>query len=69
MTQLEIAQEAARVEFNKWNEITGVFHEYSSYLWEIKSLLEDAAEIGYRIGKGEPLETIIADITKRNDTT
>ena len=69
MTKLEIAKEAALIEFGKWNEITGVFDKGNSYLWEVRGLIEDAAEIGYSMGTGESAKRVVARINKRNFNT
>jgi len=69
MTKLEIAKEAAITEFEKWNEITGVFDKGNSYIPEIHGLIEDAAEIGYSMGTGESAKRVVARINKRNFNT
>ena len=75
MTKLEIAKEAALTEFEKWNEITGVFDKGKaslwtvSYIWEVRGLIEDAAEIGYSMGTGESAKRVVARINKRNFNT
>jgi hypothetical protein len=50
---LERRKAAALQMFDEWNDVTGAIGTGSSWFWELKSIIEDAVEIGML---GETLE-------------
>ena len=43
---LEDRKVAALELFDQWNDVTGAVSKGSSWFWELKSVIEDAVEIG-----------------------
>lgn len=45
-------------EFERWNNVTGYVPEHTGYYYEILSLIEDAADIGFGVAHGQTLKSI-----------
>jgi hypothetical protein len=41
--------------YEEWNKVTGFIHAGTSYDWEIRSIIEDAVQVGYL---GQTLESL-----------
>jgi hypothetical protein len=62
--ELEYAVRHALLRFDKWNNVTGYVPLFSSYYYEICSIIEDAVKIGSKIaiyGKNADLEELDED--------
>lgn len=60
--RLEQAKRFAMMNFDHWNEVTGVPHPHTSYYYEIASLIEDAVEFGFGVAHGQSWKTIVNSI-------
>jgi hypothetical protein len=64
--RLEYAKRYALNLFDKWNDVTDFPTKHTSYYYEIQSLIEDAAEIGFAVAYGQDAEKIVKKFTKRD---
>lgn len=64
--QSEYAKRKALELFDEWNDVTGCFDKFTSYYYEICSVIEDAVEIGsmvalgidFKVENGKPVELV-----------
>ena len=54
--EMERAKRIALDNFDRWNNVTGVFVKDSGYYFEICSVIEDAVSIGSAIASGHDVE-------------
>lgn len=47
--QVEKAERLALNEFDKWNDVTGVFGQDTGYYYEITELIKDAVHVGIQM--------------------
>jgi hypothetical protein len=53
VSDLERAKRRAQNLFDVWNDVTGVFHQGSSYIDEIRSVIDDAVHCGAQEATGD----------------
>jgi len=46
--EVDYAVRLALNNFDKWNDVTGVFVKFSGYYYEIQSVIEDAVHCGFQ---------------------
>ena len=54
--QVEYAVRKAHENYDKWNDVTDVTPKFSSYYYEMLSVIEDCVRIGAKIACNLPLE-------------
>ena len=54
--EMERAKRIALDNFDKWNDVTGVFVKDSGYYFEICGVIEDAVSIGAAFASGNDVE-------------
>lgn len=50
--EMEYAKRRALNIFDKWNDITGFVPKFTSYYYEIQSVIEDAVDCGAQVALG-----------------
>jgi hypothetical protein len=64
---IDKAERLALNEFDKWNDITGFVSEYTSYYYEMQSLIEDAVHIGIQMASNGKVQYDEFGNVKRED--
>ena len=65
--RLEQAKRFALMNFDKWNDVTGVVEPHCSYYYEICGCIDDAVEFGFGVAHGQNFKTIVRKIRKANN--
>ena len=52
---LEYAKQEAAHRFDAWNDVTGFPEKFCAYYFEIKSIVEESATIGFAVAHKQPL--------------
>ena len=50
--ELEYAKRLALQLYDEWNDVTGFPAKFTSYYYEIQSLIENAVDIGAKVARG-----------------
>lgn len=60
--RMEQAKRFALMNFDKWNDVTGLVAPHTSYYYEIASLIEDGVEFGFGVAHGQSWKEILKRI-------